>query len=308
MVFLYLEKDKFSVKLYNTNMQDNWVNLLKDAVSTAYEMPKMASNGIKHFSVEIADVDRYTSDRYEIHVTFSPVKNGYSVSSHINNAQLGIAGYMEYWHYKNKSQADATFEKVKNICKAEVAILNKEKPPMAVISTTIRSALANVDPGFKEKSGVFLFNKYITDVEKAPDHRTTIYGNRYPKAFTEPINSGWIDVERSREIQHTGKGRQSAKKYLYSFDVAPTKPQNAPLIDKEAAQAILKEIMDQDANDENRLDPVTRNKAWGYVIAKKLKERGVPNELMNWLHNMYMTSSMSYLASTSNKYKVSFAS
>lgn len=188
------------------------------------------TDGIKNFTKVIYDGDRSTSDQYDVSVTFLPTIDDFTVSFYISNHQLGVAGYCQYWHYDNKSDALKTYNQIKEIINTFVDQINYERPPMSNIGPIFRKALEPIDPGKKESSGYYFYNWYIATGEHADDWRTTIYGNRYPEKHMPTINWNWTNhSEPSKEIETKGSNsREKTFQFRYSAENNPISP-NSPV-------------------------------------------------------------------------------
>lgn len=325
-------------------MAENWQKLLGQAYSKAlnlkqasdlYEESDEGIKGRRIFMGYISDTDRYNLDRYDVHVALSPNVGGYSVGVHISNAQVGVAGYLEYWHYKDKKEANNTFNVLVKICKKMIEEVGYERPPMTTIVYTLRSALANIDPGHKEKTGIPMINEYLAHTEKASDPRELLYGNRYPVATPEIMNRSYsdVDTEGTQEVEIKGKNsrhRQYSIKRQASTENNPIKPDTKKLRDKKPPEKlvdipdtnqtkvvtcsssfhesknILKDIMKIHEKSLN-LNPHKMNRFWNAIIAPQLRAKDVPHEHMASLQSVFMNR-LIHRASDSSRYKISFKS
>jgi hypothetical protein len=139
-------------------------------------------------------------------------KTGYDVSFQINASQLGVASYVQYWHFdeNERNAAVKTFEELKKQSNSLVKQVEYEKIPFANVGPMTRAALKHIDVDHKEKSGVLLFNKALQE-ETAADWRQTLYGNRYPGHMIVNQLDKSVNSENSKDIRSTGSGRN--KKY-----------------------------------------------------------------------------------------------
>jgi len=165
--------------------------------------------------------DRYGSDKYEINIDLSETHLGYSVSFYLYNFQVGVAGYLQYWHFKHGEEALArdTFGQIKKASDLLLKDIDYNNPPMAVIIPMYKSSLHLIDVEHKEKSGIDSYNRYIEGVEKAPDWRSTLYGPRYPKYKTETMSENWVSKntdDKTREVETTGTSRDKTYKFKYA--------------------------------------------------------------------------------------------
>lgn len=175
-----------------------------DLQKTAAKYEKLDHHGI------FADVDRYVSDRLECYISMRGSITGYDVAFQVNASQLGIASYVQYWHYQNNEfeLAKKTFEAAKEVNKKIIADVEYNKIPFACIGPMTRAALKNIDVEHKEKSGVVQFNTSLRYDNDAADWRETIYGNRYPGHDIANQTGKVINTkETSKQIETSGKGR-----------------------------------------------------------------------------------------------------
>ncbi len=183
------------------------------------------------YQATIPDTDRYTADKYDLVLTMRDTVQGRSVSFHLNNTQLGVAAYLQYWHFDDteKDIAQFTFNELKKASAKLIDEIIYERPPIAVIIPKFRTALHPIDPDHKEKSGIIHYNWYITEVEKAPDWRATIYGPRYPDKHISTMNENWVINldEDGRAIEQEGDSPRNritkykydtSEKFSFSFD------------------------------------------------------------------------------------------
>jgi len=151
------------------------------------------------FQFEIADVDRYATDKYFANLVLQETKNLYSIGFQMYNYQVGITGSVQYWHYElnELDRAKKAFKDIKSALIKTMSDIEYNRPPMAVITPMIRSALQNIDIGRKERSGNY-FHNWFEELAKEPDWRTTIYGNRYPEASIQYIDAFWNNDPHKR--------------------------------------------------------------------------------------------------------------
>lgn len=150
----------------------------------------------------IEDVNRYEIDQYALKVAFQETHSQISIGFQVNNAQIGIAGYVDYWHFNKKQHkvAQQTFETIKKIIDDIAEVFEYNRPPMAIISPICRNALQNVAIEHKERSGNYFFNWY-QQLNHEADWRTTLYGNRYPVYQPESFNM----AKQNEESKHIVK-------------------------------------------------------------------------------------------------------
>lgn len=179
---------------------------------------KFASDADKEYIKTISDTDRYITDRYDLIVSLKENKDGHALGLQVMNSQLGLCGYVSYWNYgpDEYQVAKTTFSEVKKVCDEIGEQATFERIPMAVIGAMIRHGVEKIDIPHFERSGVIGFNWYNTDVDKAPDWRTTIYGNRYPSSSLSNLQENWNLDESGRQIEQQGQGRNTAFKFKYA--------------------------------------------------------------------------------------------
>ncbi len=171
------------------------------------------------FTALIGDTDRYTSDNYRIDALLRENVRGYSVAFRVYNEQLGVSGWVEYWHYKTSElkKARSTYRELEEVIRTITGEIEYQRPPMALIIPMFRLAVKHIDVLNKEKSGVYHYNWFNVDVPVVGDWRRTLYGKRYPGHVVRRIQENWNDDDPSRKIQVTGKGSRGKQ---YSFDYA----------------------------------------------------------------------------------------
>lgn len=183
----------------------------------------------------VADIDRYRSDKYEMHLSLREIDRGYSVGCHVNATHLGLVSFQRYWHYKNneKAKADKVFEEVEQAIKDTVDVCTAEQPPMTAVVTRFRVALANLDLGHQEKSGVMGFNWYLT-IPQEPDWTSSLYGGRYPSPDIGTLGDmNWNFDEQSKEVTQEGNDSRNVV-YRYTYDLeknADVSAAGVPVID-----------------------------------------------------------------------------
>lgn len=168
-------------------------------------------------NIEIADLHRYSSDKYLISLSITETKEGYSVGFQVNSSQLGVSGYVEYWVYdfNEKKKAYKTYKEVSKIIQEVANDIQYNKPPLANITPMFRTALLNVDLAKKEKSGVFSYNHYLQQSYEN-DYRSLIYGNRYNIEKETYLGDNWINQEeKSKKINTEGNNREKVYKYAF---------------------------------------------------------------------------------------------
>lgn len=165
------------------------------------------------FQFEIADVDRYATDKYFANLTLQETDKLYSIGFQMYNYQVGITGSVQYWHYeKNElSQAKKTFKELKRVLAKTMSKIEFHRPPMAVITPMVRAAFQPIDLRHKERSGNYFYN-WFEELSKEPDWRTTLYGNRYPAPVIQTIEAFWRADDEGKEI--TTKGNSSRSRVL----------------------------------------------------------------------------------------------
>ena len=89
---------------------------------------------------------------------------------------------------------------------------------MSLLKPIVRRALDGLDVGHKEVSGVSTYNRYATDVEKAPDWRVTLYGHRYPGHTVGKLKQNWNmdDPPKAIEVENYNSTRDRIVKYKYA--------------------------------------------------------------------------------------------
>jgi hypothetical protein len=150
------------------------------------------------FQFEIADVDRYATDKYFANLTLQETDKIYSIGFQMYNYQVGITGAVQYWHYEKDDfeRAKRTFNEIKTVLAEVMTDIEYHRPPMAVITPMIRSALQPIDIGRKERSGNYFYN-WFEELPKEPDWRKSLYGNRYPPSVIQPIDAFWNEDDQS---------------------------------------------------------------------------------------------------------------
>jgi len=168
----------------------------------------------------IADVDLYTTDKYDFNLAVQEHEAGYSVGFQLYNHQVGAAGYVQYWHYEHneKDRAKKTFGEVKVAIDELVENMDYTRPPMALITPMMRHALHPIDVPKKQRSGYHIYN-WFEELPKVKDWRKSLYGDRYPKkSDVQTMDDFWGDQdEASREVSVQNKGsRNEVMSYKYA--------------------------------------------------------------------------------------------
>ncbi len=171
----------------------------------------------RDFTIEIADRNRYETDRSDITLAMRENEEGYSISCMVYASHVGVAAYVQYWHYKEDEfeQAIKTFNRVKRVSAKMGHEVDHAHIPMSVIIPMFRSGLQDIDIGHRERSGVYNFNQSL-EVATESDWRTTIYGPRYPTHYVGALHSNWNIDEKSKEIALTG-GTNRSKVFHYKY-------------------------------------------------------------------------------------------
>ena len=183
-----------------------------DSVSVPY-YKEVYQNGI-------ADVDLYTTDKYDFNLAVQEHEAGYSVGFQLYNHQVGAAGYVQYWHYEHneKDRAKKTFGEVKVAIDELVENMDYTRPPMALVTPMMRHALHPIDVPKKQRSGYHIYN-WFEELPKVKDWRKSLYGDRYPKkSDVQTMDDFWGDQdEASREVSVQNKGsRNEVMSYKYA--------------------------------------------------------------------------------------------
>lgn len=162
------------------------------------------------FQFEIADVDRYATDKYVANLTLQETDKIYSIGFQMYNYQVGITGAVQYWHYEKNElkEAQKTFGELKKILAKTMSKIEFHRPPMAVITPMIRAAFQPVDLKHKERSGNYFYN-WFEELPKESDWRTTLYGDRYPSPVIQTIESFWREDDKSKEVVVEGGSTRS---------------------------------------------------------------------------------------------------
>lgn len=203
--YKFIENIRWRRKLNKTALKK-----IADDVEIDFDAPYYKDE----FQFEIADVDRYATDKYFANLTLQETDKIYSIGFQLYNYQVGITGAVQYWHYEKNDfeRAKRTFEKVKTVLKKTMTKIEYYRPPMAVITPMIRSAIQPIDVGRKERSGNYFYN-WFEELAKEPDWRTTLYGNRYPLSTIQHIDSFWNTDDASKEIVSEGYARRRILRY-----------------------------------------------------------------------------------------------
>ncbi len=175
------------------------------------------------FQFEIADVDRYATDKYLANLTLQETDRLYSIGFQMYNYQVGITGAVQYWHYEKNELAEAkkTFKELKKVLAKTMSDIEFHRPPMAVITPMVRAAFQPVDLGHKERSGNYFYN-WFEELPKESDWRTTLYGNRYPLPVIQTIEAFWRADDGSKEITVEGtSSRSRVLRYKPSYGMIP---------------------------------------------------------------------------------------
>jgi hypothetical protein len=201
-----------------------WKNVYPIKVATTVQEGDSISEHLsKGRTYYIHDIDRYCTDDYNVNLALDETKKGYSIGLYVINTKLGISGYQEYWHFKKneKKSAIKTYENIQKIVEKTTKDMTYSLQPMTGVKTQLRAALDKTDVEHKERSNVPLYNFYIADIEKAPDWRNTIYGNRYPDISSDStLNQFWSIKDPNQTVKKKGTGRNRVTTYRYSMDMS----------------------------------------------------------------------------------------
>lgn len=178
------------------------------------------------YSDSFADSDRYITDRYDLKLSIVGTKFGYSVSCQVYSIQIGLASYMQYWHYKDSelNEAKKTFSKIKSFTEQIRKYLEFNRHPMVSVLSQFKSHMSPIDIRHQERTGITSVNQ-AKFLPVADDYRVTLYGNRYPEndigpLYSEPINEPNKSVEvsnkNSRDQQYSYK-YASTQAWTYQF-------------------------------------------------------------------------------------------
>lgn len=170
-------------------------------------------------TITIPDIDRYVTDDYTIVIALQENINRISIGLCITNTKIGVSGYEEYWHFDKNEQklAQSTFKTIEKEMNTAADDLTQNQLPHTLIHTVVRNKLAKIDPGHKERSGVYHYNWYTANVEKEGDWRKSLYGTRYPEHEMDIINLNWTQMEDNKTIEAVGTSRRDTiHKYKYA--------------------------------------------------------------------------------------------
>jgi hypothetical protein len=104
---------------------------------------------------------------------------GYSVGALVNANMIGVASYMEYWHFNDDEErlAKKTFVECKKRLNALRAKIEEEKIPPACIRPMCRAVMQDLDLPHREKHGIFHVNAMAPPGQCWTTwRRETIYG------------------------------------------------------------------------------------------------------------------------------------
>lgn len=169
----------------------------------------------------VADTDRYFSDRHDLLLSLRENENGYAVGFQVNSSQVGVSVACEYWHF-NKDELDIAkkvFNEVKKIAERITEEFETQQIHFALLSPKFKRALADVYTGYKEKSGLPIWNTFASQPNPEEDWRQTLYSGHYPSTNTERLNADWIvnTDEKSRQVEVSGNtSRSEIKRYKYA--------------------------------------------------------------------------------------------
>ena len=209
-------------------------DMLRAIVKTARK-PRKNRGETKTEVFLIHDIDRYISDDIAINATFQETALRYSVGVYSVNYKVGVSGYQEYWHYDKTQRKDAMscYNTVCTTIADMVDDIEFNEVPHALAKPYLRKRLDKIDVEHKERSGVYHYNWYVTDVEKAEDWRTTIYGTRYPRAEPlERIDKNWNQTSPGGKIELTGNNRNQVLRYRYASKEAGIRDMVDKVVDR----------------------------------------------------------------------------
>lgn len=176
---------KNSANVYVSDIKGNeWTKVSNKEVYDLiqYNIKTSGKHVIYDEHINIADTDRYASDRFDCYISLAETHLGLNVSLQINAAQLGIASSVMYWFYEF-SEREESIKTFKTLVDGAHKISDKveyEIIPFANIGPMIRHMAIDVDVEHREQTGIFsVKNSFHNQVE--PDWRVSIYGNRYPE-------------------------------------------------------------------------------------------------------------------------------
>ena len=169
----------------------------------------------------VHDTDRYLTDDYTINTAISENVDKYAIGVYVTNDKVGVSGYQEYWLFplSEKKRAMACYNELKRRVSEITDEFEYQNWPLSLLSPMIRNLLIDLEPGQKERSGVFNFNEYAIDPYLEPDWRVTLYGGRYTEHHIEQMQLHWNvnSDEMARQLEQDGKGtRDRINRYRYA--------------------------------------------------------------------------------------------
>ena len=199
----------------NKIAKNKWNNNFQKEASKGEGLDEKLPYFKDNFLFEISDIDRYSTDKYAANLTLQETDKTYSIGFQINNAQIGIAGTTQYWHYpKNKlKEAKSTFNELKTVLHEALVDISYHRPPMALIAPMIRSVISSIDILHRER-GIKSSYDFGDYTKFTPDWRETIYGNRYPD-ISQKIVAFERNDEEAKAIQI--EGGNSSRSRIFSY-------------------------------------------------------------------------------------------
>lgn len=174
-----------------------------------------SSGKLRSFNAYLCDIDRYSSDRYELDINLRETYDGYSIGCLILHSHIGVAVYTGYWHYKKDEYETAS--KVFDILAKTTETIRDEiqenKIPPANLGGMFRERLKDVDTIHREKNGIPWINN-SRGLEYEQDYRSSIYGSRYPESNVENLSAVYKQPQEDiKQIKEHKSGRN--KTYYY---------------------------------------------------------------------------------------------
>lgn len=195
-----------------------------NAIEKMIPIPKKASSDFYQddWVEHIFDVDRYTTDRYDLFLSAQETNDGFSIGFQVNSGQLGVTSCSEYWHFKPEESkvAKKAFADIKRVASQIRDEIEKEKLIFSLILPRYKNALKDIYPGYKEKTGNLIINNSML-IKQEIDWRNSLYGNRYPNkqngVIKDDFNAVNINNEKTKQIEYPEhQSRSSILKYKYA--------------------------------------------------------------------------------------------
>lgn len=135
------------------------------------------------WNMNLGDYQRWVVDAYTASSYLTKTKNKITVAITVNKVHLGTIMLQIFWKYELDEEARARkcFKETQKVLTKIFNDLSDNELPSALYEGMIRVDCSKIDPEKLAKTTIPHIN-WCHDVQYERDWRSSIYGNRYPKA------------------------------------------------------------------------------------------------------------------------------